>query len=172
LFFNETKVYLAQLKLNCKIMTYITEIIINLPRKDVINKLDNVDNIKHWQRGLISVEHLEGIPGKIGAKMKFKYKFGKREMELIETITKNNFPDYFDAIYNAKNIHNIQKHKFVELSMNSTKWISENEFQLSGFMMKLMAFLMPGSFKKQTLKYMQDFKAFAEHGTSVADAQN
>jgi len=33
-----------------------------------------------------------------------------------------------------------------------------------------MAFLMPGAFKKQSKKYMDDFKAFAEHGTSVKDA--
>jgi hypothetical protein len=35
--------------------------------------------------------------------------------------------------------------------------------------MKLMAFIMPGEFKKQSQKYADDFKAFAEQGVSVAD---
>jgi hypothetical protein len=33
-----------------------------------------------------------------------------------------------------------------------------------------MLFLMPGAFKKQTKKYMKNFKNFVEHETSVANA--
>ncbi len=39
--------------------------------------------------------------------------------------------------------------------------MSEQEFNFTGFM-KLVAWLMPGMFKKQSLKYQQDFKRFAE----------
>jgi hypothetical protein len=35
--------------------------------------------------------------------------------------------------------------------------------------MKLIGFLMPGAFKKQSMKYAQDFKNFAEKGFSVTD---
>ncbi len=35
--------------------------------------------------------------------------------------------------------------------------------------MKLVALLMPGSFRKQTQEHMQDFKAFAEQGKDVRD---
>ena len=47
--------------------------------------------------------------------------------------------------------------------------MSKCEFQPSGFMMKTMALLMPGAFKKQSKKYMIDFKNFVEKGTSVAE---
>ncbi|MEO2058942.1 MAG: SRPBCC family protein, partial [Mesonia sp.] len=47
--------------------------------------------------------------------------------------------------------------------------ISESEFQFSSFAMKVMGFLMPGAFKKQSLKYMKDFKAFVEDGKSVSN---
>ena len=151
-------------------MKYSTEITLDLPREEVIRKLDSTDNLKHWQRGLVSVEHLEGIPGKIGAKMKLKYELGKRKMELIETITKNDFPNEFHANYDTKGIHNIQENYFEELPDGKTKWRSETEFQFSNLMMKLMGFLMPGTFKKQSLKYLLDFKAFAENGTSVSNA--
>lgn len=151
-------------------MKYTTETIIELPREEFIKKLDNTDNLKHWQRGLVSAEHISGTPGDVGAKMNFSYKFGKREMELIETITKNSFPDEFHATYDAKGMHNIQKNYFEETPEGHTKWVSESEFIASSTMLKIMMFLMPGAFKKQSKKYMEDFKNFAEKGESVADA--
>lgn len=151
-------------------MKYVTEITLDLPREDVIRKLDNVDNMKHWQRGLVSAEHIEGIPGNVGAKMKLSYELGKRKMELIETITNRNFPNEFHANYDTKGVHNVQHNYFEELPDGKTKWRSEVEFHFSSFMMKLMGMLMPGTFKKQSLKYLQDFKDFAEKGISVNDA--
>ncbi len=151
-------------------MKYSTEITLDLPREQVIKKLDNADNLKHWHRGLISVEHLEGIPGNLGAKMKLKYELGKRKMELIETITKRNFPHEFHANYDTEGIHNIQENYFEELPNGKTKWRSDAEYEFSSLMMKLMGFLMPGTFKKQSMKYLLDFKAFVENGTSVSNA--
>ena len=150
-------------------MKYTTEITIALPRAEVIKKLDNADNMKHWQRGLTGVEHISGTPGEFGAKMRLNYQFGKRKMELTETITKRNFPDEFHATYNTKGMHNIQKNYFTETSQGYTKWTSESEFLPTNFMMRIMTLLMPGAFKKQSLKYLTDFKNFAENGTSVAE---
>lgn len=151
-------------------MKYSTEIILDIPREEVIKKLDNIDNLKHWQRGLVAAEHLEGIPGKIGAKMKLRYELGKRKIELIETITKSDFPNEFHANYDTEGVRNIQKNYFEELPNGKTKWRSDVEFHFTNFMMKTMGFLMPGTFKKQSLKYLQDFKAFVENGDSVANA--
>ena len=148
-------------------MKYVTEITVNVPRALFLEKMDNAENLKHWQRGLTGYKFLSGDPGQEGAKMELSYKMGKRDMILVETIMKRNFPEEFHATYDAKNVHNIQKNYFKDVDGHSTKWISEAEFQFSGFMMKAMGFLMPGAFKKQSMKYMQDFKAFAENGTSV-----
>jgi len=41
-------------------------------------------------------------------------------------------------------------------------------FNLADFM-KLIGLLMPGAFEKQSVKYMKDFKAFAEEGKSIRD---
>ncbi len=150
-------------------MKYVTEIIIDAPREKVLEKLDNPDNMKHWQRGLVDYKVISGSPGQEGAKMELHYNMGKRELVLIETILKNKLPDEWHATYDTKGAHNIQKNYFIDLEDGRTKWRSESEFQLSGFMMKLMAFLMPGAFKKQSMKYATDFKAFVENGTSVAN---
>jgi hypothetical protein len=141
-----------------------------MPRDEVIKKMDNPDNMKHWQRGLVSYEHISGTPGEIGAKMQLNYKMGKREFNLLETITKSNFPEEFHGTYSAKGMHNVQENFFKETPEGHTKWTSTCEFIPSGFMMRAMAFLMPGAFKKQSKKYMVDFKNFAEKGTSVADS--
>ena len=59
--------------------------------------------------------------------------------------------------------------RFTAVEPGKTRWVTENEFHCAGLFMKIMAFLMPGAFKKQTLRYMQNFKAFAESGASVRD---
>ena len=151
-------------------MTYTTEIIIEKPIDEVITKLDNADNLKHWQTGLEKTEHISGTPGEFGAKMKFYYQFGKRKMELVETITKRNFPSEFHATYATKGMHNIQQNFFETTSEGHTKWSSKSEFMPTNFTMRMMLLLMPRAFKKQSLKYMTDFKNFVEHGTSVANA--
>ncbi len=150
-------------------MKYKIETIIDLPRKEVINKLDSVDNLKHWQRGLVGVEHLSGTPGETGAKMKLLYEFGKKKMEMTETITKRELPEAFHATYDADGMMSIQENYFEETPGGQTRWISDSEFIPTGLMMKLMVFLMPGAFKRQSRKYMEDFKNFAEQGISVTD---
>ena len=149
-------------------MKYTSEITVDLSLEEFVKKLDNPENMKHWQKGLVSYQHLSGTHGQEGAKMELHYDMGKRKLVLIETIIKRNLPYEFHATYDAKGVHNIQKNYFKDIDGHSTKWISEAEFQFSGFMMKVMAFFMPGAFKKQSLKYLQDFKAFAEEGVSVA----
>lgn len=142
-------------------MKYTTEIEINKPIEEVVGKFDNADNMSKWMEGLQSFEHLSGEPGQPGAKSKLKFKMGKREIEMIETISVRNLPDEFSGTYEAKGVYNIVRNKFVKLSENKTKYITEQEFEFKGFM-KIIAFLMPGAFKKQSLKYQTDFKNFVE----------
>lgn len=150
-------------------MKYTTEIVVNVPREEFIKKMDNAENMKHWQRGLIGYEQLSATPGEEGSRMSLSYEMGKRKMDMVETIIKKNLPEELHMTYDTKGVHNIQKNFFKDEG-DKTRWISESEFQFSGFGMKLMGFLMPGAFKKQSLKYMQDFKAFAENDESVLNS--
>ena len=142
-------------------MKYSVDIEINQPIDKVVELFDNPANMKEWMEGLISFEHISGTPGKVGAKSKLKFKTGKREMEMIETVTVRNLPHEFSGTYEAKGVHNIVTNKFISLSNNKTMLTNEQEFQFKGFM-KIVAFLMQGAFKKQSLKYMTAFKTFAE----------
>jgi hypothetical protein len=142
-------------------MKYTNHVEIDLPINRVIELFDSLENMKHWQPGLQSYEHISGTPGQEGAKMRLRYMMNKREIEMIETITRRNLPDEFNGTYEAKGVYNIIKNRFVPLGPNRTKWISESEFRLSGIM-KVFGFLFPGMFRKQSQKFLDLFKEFAE----------
>lgn len=142
-------------------MKYTNEIIINKPVDKVIALFDNPNNLDKWMEGLQTFVHISGTPGQEGAKSLLKFKMGKREIEMIETVTVRNFPHEFSGTYEAKGVFNSVKNKFIDLPGQRTKYISEQEFKLQGFM-KLFGLLMPGAFKKQSMKYLTAFKNFAE----------
>lgn len=142
-------------------MKYSTRVEINLPRARVIELFDSTENLAKWQPTLVSFEHESGDPGQDGATSKLVYKMGKREMEMLETIVKNGFPDEFLCTYDAKGVVNKCDNRFEAIGDDKTRWTQDNEFQCKGFM-RIMAFLMPWAFKKETLKAMKRFKEFAE----------
>ena len=141
-------------------MKYRTEVTIDLPRDRVIALFDSGENMYKWQEGLLADEHLEGEPGQPGARMKLTYDNNGRKMEMVETITIRNLPDEFSAIYEADNVWNMNENFFFDEG-NHTRWVIDTEFRFQGFM-RLLAFFLPGMFKKQTLKTMRAFKEFAE----------
>ncbi len=143
-------------------MKYSTEIEIDRPRTRVIELFDNPDNLKHWQPGFQSFEHLSGTAGQPGAKSKLVFLHKGRKMEMIETVTVRNLPHEFSGTYDIKGIYNEVRNHFTEIAANKTKWVSHTEFRFSGIGMKIMAALMPGMFKKQSRKFMQLFREFAE----------
>ena len=147
-------------------MQYITEIEIALPREQVIELFDDVDNLYKWQRGLKSFKHLSGEAGQPGAKSELVFQMGKRTVEMIETIIVRDLPDTFSATFDAKGVHNVVENSFEDVDGERTRWVSRNEFQFKGFM-KVIGFLMKGAFPKESLKHMQNFKAFAEEGKNV-----
>jgi len=149
---------------------YVTEIIINKPIEEVTKKMASIENMKHWQEGLMSTEHISGIPGVIGAKMRLNYSFGKRKMEIIKTIIKANFPIEFHATYTTKGVRNIQGNYFESTKDGFTKWTCNNNYEPTSFAMSTMLFFMPKTFKKQTKTYMKNFKKFIENGTSIFNA--
>jgi hypothetical protein len=142
-------------------MKYETELVIDLPLARVIELFDSTENMYKWQPGLKGHEHLEGEPGKQGAKMKLRYEQGARTIDMIETIVEHEPPETFAATYTAKNVYNLVHNRFTEEGPDKTRWYVENEFRFKG-MMALMSVFMRGAIAKQTLKDMNAFKEFAE----------
>lgn len=144
-------------------MKYSTEVVITRPIDDVVSFFDNHENYPKWMQGLQSFQLKEGTFGQPGAKTEFRFKSGKRTITMMETVEERNLPEYYSTIYEAKNVWNRVENKFERVSDSQTKYTTVHEFRFGGFM-KLMGLLMPGAFKKQSRKYMEDFKQIVENG--------
>lgn len=148
-------------------MKYSLHVDIDLPRDKVIELFDNPDNLAKWQPGLVEIEPLEGIPGQPGGKTRLVYRMGSREIEMIETITERQLPDRFAGTYTTDGMINHIVNRFEDLG-GKTRWHTDNEFIGSGWL-KVMTWLMPWSFRKQTRTMMHHFKTFAETGKTVLE---
>ena len=142
-------------------MKYATEVTIDLPRDQVIPLFDSSDNMGKWQDGFISMEHVSGEPGQPGAVSALKYEMRGREVDMKETVESNNLPDEMTFIFEVDNVWNRHENLFYDEG-SKTRWVTNTEFRCTGLMMRAMTFLMPGMFKRETLKQMNAFKAFAE----------
>ena len=144
-------------------MEFSCSVDINQPINRVVELWSDPENLKHWQDGFVSMEHLSGTPGQVGAKTKLVYTAGKKPFDLIETITTMNLPFEMSGVYEAKSMSNTMTNRFTEVSENVTRYETEIEYtRFTGIMIKVMAFLMPGIFQKQVQKWLNQFKAFAE----------
>ena len=143
-------------------MKYTVSIVVKKPKEEVIELFHNPEFYPKWMHGLQKHEVVKGASGKEGTISKFYFKMGKREMEMEEEVLKNNLPDEYIVSYNAKNVYNKVCSRFEELSDGKTRVYNDQEFQFKGFM-KLMGWMMPGAFKKQSKKYLADFKNFIEN---------
>jgi len=144
-------------------MKFSCAVEINLPVEKVVQLFDSTENLKEWQDGFVSIDHLSGIAGESGAKSRIIFQTGKHKLELIETILVKNLPYEKTGLYEHKHMVNTMRSRFTSLGENRTKYVAEIEYsKFSGLVPKLMALLMPAVFKKQVQKWLNQFKAFAE----------
>jgi len=143
-------------------MRYSSEITIDLPRETVVALFDKPENYSKWMKGLLSMENLEGEAGQEGSRRRLKFEMGKRKMEMVETVTERNLPDRYATTYETSGVYNEVLNVFIEQGSQKTLYRTEHYFRFDSWGMKVMAFLMPGAFKKQSMQYLKDFKAYAE----------
>jgi len=147
-------------------MHYTKDIIINLPREQVVALMDDPDNLKRWQPTLQSVDHISGEHGKPGAQTRLIYDMNGRTVEMVETILRRDLPHELEMRFQAKNVDNHIINRFEPVTEGQTRWSMDCTFKLTGLMW-LMGLFMRGAFTKQTEADMQRFKTFAEsHSTT------
>lgn len=142
-------------------MKYSVSIDIHAPIAEVVKRFDNPDLMKEWMNGLVSFEHLSGEPGQPGARSKLLFQIGKRRIEMIETVLVRDLPGRFLGTYDANGVHNEVGNYFTAIDLNTTRYETTQLFEFKGFM-KVIGWLFPGAFKKQSMQYLKDFKAFVE----------
>ena len=142
-------------------MNYSVSNTINKPLAEVIEKFQDPDGILQWMKGLKRVEHVSGTPGEKGAVSIFHFIHKNKEMSIEETMLEQNLPEQIKFSYKSQMGTNEVEMKFEKIDDQSVRQINNTTFHLTGIM-KLMGPLMKGMFKKQSLKYMDAFKAYAE----------
>lgn len=142
-------------------MRYQVVVDIDLPLKEVVQKFENTENYYDWMKGLEKIEQVKGEAGKEGAETYLFFNTGKRKMKMLEKVLRNDLPKSYLVSYEVKGVYNEVDNQFEALDENRTQYTTDNLFEFKGIM-KVMAFLMRGAFKKQSLKYLNDFKKFVE----------
>ncbi|MEE9407092.1 MAG: hypothetical protein V3V28_03345 [Polaribacter sp.] len=151
-------------------MKFICSVIINSSKNNVAKLFGNPDFLGEYQDGFLRKKHISGEAGKEGSISKMYYKMGKGEMELTETILKNELPNSFSAFYFHKHTENTMTSTFITLDENITELSAEIDYTaLKGFMVKIIAFLFPSFFKKQVQKWLKNFKVFVEKQSNTVN---
>ncbi len=147
-------------------MKFSSAMEIKAPRDRVVELFRNPENLAKWQDGFQGVEHVRGRPGETGAQKKMFYNSLGQEMELLETITSNQLPDEFSAVYQHVYMENTMTSRFIETDGGAgTRFECEVEYtKFNGIMPRLMALFFPGMFRKQAQKWFDQFKSYAERG--------
>lgn len=135
-------------------------------------------HLPKWLRGLVLHEPLRGVHGHVGTESRFVLQMGQQRMELTETITRREPADlrgiprdgvvHFDREIVGEGMWSAARERLTEAGPETTLWASENEYRFR-VPMRLVAPFMRGAFRKQSLRHMQDFKAFVEQSTDVRD---
>ena len=148
-------------------MKFQIEIVIDLPRQQVIELFDNPDNLPAWQPGLEKVELISGEPGQPGARSRLVFRRDQREIEMFATVTarylglNEHNQGGFSGTYETAGVKNRVSNRFYDLGAGRTRWVTVNKFKFRGWM-RLLAIFLGSAFRKQTLDDMKRFKAFAE----------
>jgi hypothetical protein len=149
-------------------MEFTCTVDVDLPIEKTIELWNNPDNFNHWQDGYESFEHISGAMGTPGAKSRIMYKMRGSSMELIETIQVTNLPEEFTALYEHKHMANTMSHHFESLGENQTRWTAKIHYiKFNAFLPRLLFKIFPNMAKKQTQKWFDQFKVFAESHTST-----
>ena len=161
-------------------MKYTVSIEIALPRERVAQLLADPEHLPKWLRGLVLHEPLSGVHGQVGTESRVVLRMGQQTFEGTEIITRREPVDLhgipkesvvrFEREIVGKGMWSAARERLTEVDLETTLWVSENEYRFSSLLMRLVGLLMPGAFRKQSLQHMQDFKAFAEHGKDVREA--
>lgn len=119
--------------------------------------------LHEYQNGFQNKKTIQGEAGTKDAVSKMYYKMGNREMVLTETILANNLPDSFEAFYHHKDMDNTYKCTFKALSDDKTLYKTEVHYtRIDWFLPRLFAILFSGMYRKQSYRWMENFKNFVE----------
>jgi uncharacterized protein YndB with AHSA1/START domain len=143
-------------------MKFTLELTLHRSQEEIWRAFDNPENIKIWQRTLVSYETVSGEQGQVGSVSKLTYAEGKGEFVLMEKVTCRAEPERFDVVYENNFADNSVKNTFIATSENETLWKMEVEYKFKTLLMKIVGPFVKKNFVKRSERDMVRFQEFVE----------
>ena len=141
-------------------MKSVVELDINRSQERVATLFADPENNPKWMGDLARYEPLSGQPGMPGSTYRLVPKKG--EMVFLATIVSRNLPNEIRLSLVASNVTVSITARFIQLSVEKTRLVSEEEFSFKGLVGKLVGFFAQGSIRKAHRRHIEAFKRFAE----------
>lgn len=142
-------------------MKFTCSVEINASLNKVAFLFEDEASAPYWQDNFESTTLISGEKQVVGSKYNIQYG-GKRPFQLTETLLIYNMPHQFKGQYDHEKMSNTMDNTFEAIADNKTRWTAEIEYTMFKGPIKFSAWLMPGMFKKQTQKWLNKFKQYAE----------
>jgi hypothetical protein len=123
-------------------MKSIYETEINIPQAKLAEFYANPENNVKWMEDLERSEYISGALGMPGSKYRFIPKKGN--MVFTATVLIRDIPNELKLILKSPTVDVLVTGKFIALSSENTKFISEEVFTFKGFFNKTFGFLAKG----------------------------
>lgn len=144
-------------------MKYSCFVDVHVPREKCVELWFDESHLHQWQSGFQHKNWTQGAPNEAGSVSEILLYQGKNIIELEETILENNLPDSLTGEYVHKHMTNTQEVEFKSISSDTTRIQTNVHYShLNGLFFKLMSWLAPSLFKKQSQKWLDQFKIVAE----------
>ena len=139
-------------------MKSVFETEVDIPQARLAELYANPENNIKWMPDVEKYEPISGTPGMVGS----KYKLIPKKGNLVFTVTviSRNLPNEIRLHLEASSVNVLVVGKFIALSSEKTKFLSEEIFTFKGFN-KLFGFFAQGAVRKAHHKHMNSFKEFA-----------
>jgi hypothetical protein len=141
-------------------MKSIVELDIQVPQERLATLFADPENNMKWMDDLDRYEPVSGQPGLPGSKYRLVPKKGK--MVFVATVLSRDLPNESRLSLDASNVAVSITGRFVALSPEKTRLISEEVFSFKGLVSKFFGFFAQGAIRKAHRRHMEAFKRFAE----------
>ena len=141
-------------------MTSVVDLEIDVPQARLAELHANPELSTEWMDDVERYEAVAGQPGMPGSQYRLLPKTGA--MVFVATVISRNLPNELRLQLDATQVRVSVTARFVALSAERTRLISEQVFRFRGLFNRVIGVLAGGAIRKAHRRHMEAFKRFAE----------
>jgi hypothetical protein len=143
-------------------MKSVIELDINLPQARMAELFTDPANNTKWMDDIERIEPLSGKLGEPGSTYRLVPKRGK--LVFVATVVSRDLPAEAKLSLDAPSVSVSVASRFLKLSEEKTKLVSEQTFRFKGLFNAVFGFLAQSAIRRAHRRHMESFKRFAEKG--------